>query len=322
MLDRQGRTIDYLRLSLTDRCNLRCVYCLPERDPPGRAGGPPLSLEEILRLGRVFASLGIRKIKLTGGEPLLRPDLPGLIAGLKAIDGVARVTLTTNGALLAERIQALCAAGLDAVNVSVDTLDPGRYRRLTRSGTLSRALGGVDAALAHRPGSVKINCVATSERDVVEVAGLARRRDLPVRFIEMMPIGPGANFERIDAARVRRLLEASHGPMTPAIPPLGNGPARYFSLPGFAGKIGLIDAVSRGFCESCNRVRLTGDGWLKPCLAFEQGADLRGALRAGDDGALAALIRGAVAQKPPGHAFFQSEQPAPPERRTMSQIGG
>lgn len=322
MLDGERRGIDYLRISVTDRCNLRCVYCMPEEGVEWIAHEDILRYEEILRLCRIFAQLGVTKFKLTGGEPLVRRGLEQLVSGLKAIPGTRSVTLTTNGVLLKEQLPALLDAGLDGVNVSLDTLDRARYAALTRRDALDRVLDGLNAALSVPGLNVKLNCVPAGDggADWVELAGLAKNRPLAVRFIELMPIGLGRGLLPCSEAQVRRALEGAFGPMTPYDGTLGNGPCSYFTLPDFTGKIGFISAVSHKFCNRCNRVRLTAAGFLKTCLQYEAGSDLR-PLLARDDGAIRAAIETAVWNKPAAHQF-EKRTVAHGEERIMSQIGG
>jgi cyclic pyranopterin phosphate synthase len=325
MRDRFGREIGYARVSITDRCNLRCVYCMPEEGVQSLCHADILSYENILRICRVFAALGIRKLRVTGGEPLVRKGAASLIARMKELEGVA-VTLTTNGLLLPEMARELRESGLDGVNVSLDTRDPSAYRRLTRGGDVRRVLAGIDAAAEAGIPLVKVNCVplgAESREDVLRVASLARDRPIHVRFIEMMPIGPGASFAGVDNGRLREWLEREYGRWTPLESRLnegyGSGPARYGSLPGFRGKIGFIGAISECFCESCNRVRLTATGLLRPCLDRSDGVSLLPALASPDDGRLFADIRAAILDKPERHDFIIRKEAA---RGTMSRIGG
>lgn len=323
MVDGLGRNIDYIRVSVTDRCQLRCVYCMPEEGVPSLTHQEILRFDEITRLCALFAQLGVRKVKVTGGEPLCRKGLPHLIQQIKAIPGIDQVTLTTNGVELARSWDALCQAGLDGVNVSLDTLDRDLYARLTRRDRLSDALEGVHLAAASGQMPVKINCVPmTREQLLWDVAELARDLPVHVRFIEMMPVGLGKDFLSIPAAETRAVLEAHFGPLSPAEGPTGNGPAEYCLLPGFRGRIGFISALSHKFCQDCNRVRLTATGFLKTCLQFSHGADLREPLRAGaTDQELLARMAAAIRAKPSAHHFdgpFTQED----ERRNMSQIGG
>ena len=319
--DSFGRTIDYVRVSITDRCNLRCVYCMPERGVAKRRHEDILSYEEIVTVCRALAELGVRKIKVTGGEALVRRGAADLVAGLKALPGVESVTLTTNGILLAEQAERLREAGLDGVNVSLDTLDPETYREMTRGGDLSQALLGVDAALAAGFAAVKINCVPFAGRDrqdLLAIALLARDRPLHVRFIEMMPLGLGAAFSPLDRETLRKMLCDEFGGLEPVPGPVGNGPARYFSLPGFCGTIGFIETLDHNICRSCNRLRLTADGVLKTCLHMDVGVSLKSVLAEGGRESLIRAIKDAVLGKPAHHEFGGLCG----ERRGMSEIGG
>lgn len=321
MRDGFGREINYIRLSVTDRCNLRCLYCMPEEGVGKLGHADILSYEQILRICRVLLSLGICHFKVTGGEPLVRRGCVGFVGALRALDGVQSVTLTTNGLLLAGCAARLREMRLDGVNISLDTLDPAAYRRITRLGSVEDVLAGLDAALAAGIPSVKINCVpirGEQGQDLAAVAALARDRDVQVRFIELMPLGLGAEFQRMDNSEVRALLEKAFGPMAPCTERLGNGPAVYWSLPGFRGKIGFISALGDCFCPTCNRVRLTADGALKTCLHADDGIDLHAALAQPDDGALRELLRTAILGKEERHHFDDGGG----EHRAMSQIGG
>ena len=278
-----------------------------------------LSYENILRICRVFAALGIRRIRVTGGEPLVRKGAVNFIARLKELEGgeSITVTLTTNGLLLPETARALRDAGLDGVNVSLDTRDPSAYRRLTRGGDVHQVLAGIDAAAEAGIPLVKVNCVPLGEEsreDVLRVASLARDRALHVRFIEMMPIGPGALFEGVDNGRLREWLEREYGSWTPLEERLGKGygggPARYGTLPGFQGKIGFISALSECFCENCNRIRLTSTGLLRTCLNRTDGVDLLPALAEPGDERLCADIRAAIRDKPERHDFMTRKEAA------------
>jgi len=324
MIDHYGRDIDYARISITDRCNLRCVYCMPETGIDKVSCDDILSYEQIVRVCRVLARQGIRKLKITGGEPLARKDVPSLIACLKAIPGIEHVSLTTNGVSLAVVAQELTEAGLDSINISLDTLDPDRYRLLTRRGSVHDVLLGIAGAAAAGIQSIKINCVpiaGMNDQDLVSLAALAQNQDIHVRFIEMMPIGLGKQFRRVEPDLLRKLLEEAYGTMELYRGKLGNGPARYYSLPGFRGKIGFISAVSECFCEKCNRVRLTADGVLKTCLHLDEGVSLLPALSQDNDDLLKQQIGWAIRNKPAKHDFA-SEASWGMERRMMSQIGG
>ena len=326
MLDRFNRTIDYLRISLTDRCNLRCVYCMPEEGVKWTPHSSILSYEQLLRLCRIFAALGLKKIKLTGGEPLVRPGVSELVAALKDIPGMETVTLTTNGLLLREQLPALLEAGLDGVNISLDAVDEDVFAAITRRPGVHKVLDAVDAALAAPALNVKLNCVpmAVNESQLVPLAALAKDTRLAVRFIEMMPIGLGKAMAPLGEERVRALLEDAFGPLAAYEgKKLGNGPCTYFNLPGFTGRIGFISAMSHQFCDSCNRVRLTAGGFLKTCLQYEKGTELMALLsRGADDNLLRQAIEDTIFEKPACHHFTDPAGETNLEGHTMSQIGG
>jgi cyclic pyranopterin phosphate synthase len=267
-----------------------------------------LTLEETLRVCAVAASLGVSKVKVTGGEPLVRRGLITFVRSLKRMRGIESVTLTTNALLLGDFLDQLVEAGIDAVNISLDTLDEGTFRYITGSDGFEKVLRSVRAALKTAL-AVKINCVpmrGVNDGDIVRLAELARREDLAVRFIELMPLGLGASLTPLPEAEIFERLERAFGVLRAVHGPLGNGPARYYSAAGFAGKIGFISATSHCFCHSCNRLRLTGTGLLKPCLASDAGVDLKAIVRGGgDDVAIAEAFRAAVMLKPGRHDFYQ-----------------
>ena len=297
MFDSSSRNIHYLRLSVTDLCNLRCRYCMPDGVEKLEREAV-LTYEEFLRLAALFAQCGIDTVRVTGGEPLVRKNVAQLVAGLKAIPGIRKVTMTTNGILLAQQLPALLAAGLDSVNISLDTLRPEVFRQITARDEFAAVQAGLQAALESGI-PVKLNCVpqaGVNEGELEDLAALAENRPLQVRFIEMMPIGYGAAM------------------------PCISGPAVYYTVPGWQGSIGFIAAVHGKFCASCNRVRLTSQGFLRPCLASEAGCDLRALLRSGaDDTQLLAAIRETIWTKPREHHFEDSSMPA---TRGMYRIGG
>ena len=324
MTDGKGRIIDYIRVSLTDRCNLRCVYCMPAQGVEPEPYENQLTLEEITRDCAAAARLGISKVKLTGGEPLVRKGCAALVGMLKAIPGIREVTMTTNGVLLPRELPALVENGLDAVNISLDTLDPETFRTLTRCSMeedVRKAIRrAVEAGIR-----VKVNAIPIEEyngQSLGELAALAKDQPLDVRFIELMPIGEGKHLTPIGNEEVRRRLEADYGPMTPWEGKRGNGPAVYYSLPGFTGKLGFISAISHEFCGECNRVRLTSTGFLKLCLHYNDGIPLRELLRTGaGEEELAGVIQEAIQKKPLHHNFGGCETPDM-DHHTMSQIGG
>lgn len=297
MKDSCGREINYLRLSVTDECNLCCSYCR-------RAGekGAPLSDAETLRLVRVAAGLGISSIRITGGEPLLRAGLESLVANIRGISGITDIALTTNGTLLAAKAKALAAAGLKRVNISLDTLDPEKFARLTGKALLADALRAIDAALEAGLSPVKINFVALrgiNDDEIAAFAKLTLNKPLHVRFIELMPLGcaPGLHVPLHE-------IKTACGAIEPAADaaPDGAGPAQYMKLPGAQGTIGFIAALSSPFCSGCNRLRLTSRGILLPCLADPSGTDIAAALRGGEsDAELAELFAAAARSKKAGH---------------------
>ena len=322
MFDSTRREIHYLRLSVTDLCNLRCRYCMPDGVEKLEREAV-LTYEEFLRLAALFAQCGIDTVRVTGGEPLVRKNVEQLVAGLKAIPGIRKVTMTTNGILLAQQLPALLAAGLDSVNISLDTLRPEVFRQITARDEFAAVQAGLQAALESGI-PVKLNCVpqaGVNEGELEDLAALAENRPLQVRFIEMMPIGYGAAMPCISGPELRQRFARRWPelqPLTEAA--FGDGPAVYYTVPGWQGSIGFIAAVHGKFCASCNRVRLTSQGFLRPCLASEAGCDLRALLRSGaDDTQLLAAIRETIWAKPREHHFEDSSMPA---TRGMYRIGG
>jgi len=328
-LDTFARPINYLRISVTDRCNLRCVYCMPAGGIPLLTHQDILTFEEIERIVRVAAGLGIYKIRLTGGEPLTRIGITDLVRLIAAVPEIDDISMTTNGHLLPRYAQDLAAAGLRRVNVSLDSLRAGRFRALTRTGNLDRAWEGVLAAEAAGLIPVKINAVVMrgfNDDEVVDFGRLTLAAERHIRFIEVMPLGHNdlwAEDGFVPMQEVRERIEAALGPLRQVgqdNPVLGNGPARYWRLPGAPGTIGFISPVSEHFCAHCNRLRLTAEGQLRPCLLSDEEIDLRNPLRSGtDDTELKALITQAVVHKPARHHLREGEHPV---NREMAQIGG
>lgn len=332
--DAYRRTIDYLRISVTDRCNLRCVYCMPEEGVPTSSHDEILRYEEIELVVRAAVTLGIHSFRLTGGEPLVRLGLVELVRILATIPGVDDLAMTTNGMLLARYADDLVKAGLGRVNVSLDTLRPGRFHEITRWGELSEVLAGIEAAREAGLSPVKINTVVMRGVNDDEVVDLARKTidsGWHVRFIEWMPVGAAAQDQDwrarvVTAQETQAAVVAVLGPLTPVAGPRGAGPARAYRLPGATGSVGFITPVSDHFCGSCNRLRLTATGQLRPCLLADAEIDLREPLRNGADiETIRALLLEAVHAKPGGHRIQAHE--ADPLRdvarsRSMSQIGG
>ncbi len=324
MLDLYGRNIDYIRISVTDRCNLHCSYCMPEGAVKWQKEEEQLQPEEIVRLSKLFSGLGIKKVKLTGGEPLLRKELPFLIRHLKKDCHMEEVTLTTNGIFLKKQLDGLLQAGIDGVNISLDTLDRELYYKITGKDALPDVKIAIEEASERKDLLLKLNCVLINqtEEDLFSIANLAKERKIAVRFIEQMPIGFARGTQTLKEDTVKQLFEKKYGTLLPVTEKCGNGPAHYFTVKGFAGSIGFISALSHKFCDTCNRVRLTSDGFLKPCLQYETGTDLKKLLRLGaDDDAIREEIRKTIKSKPQCHQF-EGGKNENTEHRNMSEIGG
>lgn len=329
--DSFGRTINYLRVSVTDRCNLRCVYCMPQEGVAWKPHADILQYEEIARVVGAAVRLGIDRIRLTGGEPLVRPHIWRLVEMIRSFPGVMDISMTTNGTLLAQQAEGLARAGLRRVNISLDTLRPDLFRRITRGGDLEQLWAGVAAAEAAGLSPIKFNAVVVRGVNDGELADLARLSiDHPwhMRFIELMPVSnggewgegfpsPGERYVPMEEirARVEQLGELQPGKVS-----AGAGPAQVYRLPGALGTVGFISPVSEHICQSCNRLRLTADGRLRSCLLSEREVDIRTPLRSGlSDEELQDLIWRAILNKPSGHHLAQGEKP---RDRVMSQIGG
>ncbi|MBC7228495.1 MAG: GTP 3',8-cyclase MoaA [Thermoflexales bacterium] len=324
--DAYERPIQYLRVSVTDRCNLRCVYCMPEEGVAKFSHQDILRNEEIVRIVRIAVETGFVHIRLTGGEPLVRKGIVDLVAELARIPGLDDLSMTTNGILLRPYAEELARAGLRRINLSLDTLRPERFRQITRWGNLEDVLAGREAALAAGLRPVKINMVVVrglNDDEVVDMAQKTLEPDWHVRFIEVMPLGAGVHWSGdgvVPAAEIRARIEEALGPLTPVHGEVGIGPARYYRLPGAAGTVGFISAVTEHFCHFCNRLRLTSDGRLLPCLLSSATIDLRTPLRNGaTDEELRALFLQAVVAKPRGHALAEDVHPS---TLPMSHIGG
>ncbi|HOC20958.1 MAG TPA: GTP 3',8-cyclase MoaA [Anaerolineae bacterium] len=326
-VDSFARSIEYLRVSVTDRCNLRCRYCMPEEGVPPIPHEAVLRYEEITRLVRIAVTMGLSHVRLTGGEPLVRRDIVELVKQLAALPGLDDLSMTTNGMLLERYARPLAQAGLRRINLSLDTLRPERFHAITRLGDVEQVLRGREAALDAGLRPVKVNTVVIRGMNDDEIVDLARLTLLPdwhVRFIEVMPLGAGAEWSAkssVPIAEIRARVEAEWGPLTAVQGEMGVGPARYYQLPGAAGTVGFISPVSDHFCHLCNRLRLTSDGRLLPCLMSNHAIDLRTPLRAGaDDAELQAIFRQAIVEKPREHHLAQ--QPLPECALPMSTVGG
>lgn len=320
LFDSFGRGINYLRISVTDRCNLRCIYCMPPEGISLIPHSEILSYEEIHTIVQATAELGINKIRLTGGEPLIRAELPKLVRMLSQIEGIEEVSLTTNGVLLKKYALELKQGGLTRANISLDTLKADRFRHITHSGELKDVLDGIEAAKNAGLYPVKINTVimrGINDDEVLDFANMTYKEGWDVRFIELMPFTGIAEFVSSDELR-RRIR--SLGALEPCPPPRGNGPARYYRLPGAKGTIGFISPITEPFCSSCNRLRLTSNGQLCPCLLSDDGIDLKGPLRNNASAQeLKRLILRVIASKPEQHRLAEGIVPT---KRNMSQIGG
>ena len=324
-LDRFGRRIHYLRISLTDHCNLRCVYCMPE-EMTFRPNAELMQDDEILRLVAVFAGLGFDKYRLTGGEPTVRANIVEIVQGIASTPGVRSLSMTTNGVLMKKLALPLAQAGLQRVNFSVDTLDPEKFRRLTRWGKLEDAWQGILAAEQAGLTPIKLNAVIVqgyNESDVVDLARLTLEHAWQVRFIEMMPFAGATEFQQaqvVTASEMIARIEEAFGPLEPTNGGKLDGEARLFRLPGALGELGFISSVSLPFCASCTRARLTADGKLRLCLLREKEIDLLSPMRSGaDQEDLRRLILDGIWHKPWGHGLAEGDVP---QNRVMSEIGG
>lgn len=324
-IDAYGRAMTYLRISLTDRCNFRCVYCMPALGMKFQPRSEHLTDEELLRLVSLFARTGVTKIRLTGGEPTIRPNLVEIVRGIKANPEIQEVTLTTNALLLSRLADGLAEAGLDRVNVSIDTLDPLRFREMTRGGRFDLVWQGIEAADAAGMRPIKLNTVVVrgqNDHEVGDMAALTLDRAWQVRFLEIMPMeGVGDVYDEnmVTSEETQVSLEARFGPLEPVDTDPAD-PARTWRIPGAEGTIGFISPVSEPFCGACNRVRLTADGKLRLCLLRPDEGDLRDLMRSGaDDETLERAIRAAIWRKPWGHGLADGERQTV---RGMSQIGG
>ncbi|HIT91001.1 MAG TPA: GTP 3',8-cyclase MoaA [Candidatus Merdenecus merdavium] len=324
MKDQYGRNIDYIRVSVTDRCNLRCQYCMPAEGIEMASHDSILRYDEIIRICKILAELGVKKIKITGGEPLVRKDIIELIADIKKITGIEQVTITTNAINLKKQMKHLVEVGIDGINISLDTLNRSLFKEITRRDELPRVLEGIEEALKYDQVPIKINCVplGRKEQNIEDIAAFAKDHPIHVRFIEMMPIGMGKDYHFLSEEEILKQLSKTYGTFTPYEGTLGNGPSHYYQVEDFQGKIGFISAMSHKFCHNCNRVRLTSGGFLKTCLQFETGSDLKQLLRGGaSDEEIKEAIINTIHNKPKGHEFLSGKI----EREnnlSMYQIGG
>jgi cyclic pyranopterin phosphate synthase len=327
LVDTFARVHDNLRISVTDRCNIRCFYCMPEKGVEFMERGEILSFEEIERFVRVAVRLGITKLRVTGGEPLVRKDLPVLIRKLAAIPGIQDLALTTNAVLLSEMAQPLYEAGLRRINIHLDTLDRARFRRITRRDDLERVLAGIESCLQLGYSPIKLNAVAVkglTEPDIVPIAHYCRERGIEPRFIEFMPLDAQQLWDRtrvLSADEIIRVLSHEVSPLVEIPDRDPRAPATEYCYSDGGGRVGFIASVTRPFCLNCNRIRLTSDGKLRYCLFAIEEANVKGLLRSGaTDDELAALIRSNVQEKWIGHEINSTRFVPPP--RPMYAIGG
>ncbi|MBR1730041.1 MAG: GTP 3',8-cyclase MoaA [Selenomonadaceae bacterium] len=330
MIDQYGRKIEYVRISLTDRCNLRCQYCMPECGIEKISHDDILSLEEVLHVVKLLADCGIRKVRLTGGEPLLRRGIVDLIREIKAIENIEQIFLTTNGVLLSNMADDLINAGVNGFNISLDTLNEKTFEKITRRNLFKKVFESIQK-LIDSGVEIKLNCVpiaGVNEEDILKIVELARDNFIKVRFIELMPIGCAVDFKGIPIGEVKSKIESIYGKLishSAFIIPNYQGPAKYFTLNGFKGQIGFIDAIDHKFCNSCNRIRLTANGFLKLCLNSNAGLDIKSLLRSNaDDQKIFEAIKQAIYNKPKEHHFNVEcrMQNAKLNFNAMYQIGG
>lgn len=326
MTDGFGRRIEYLRISVTDKCNLRCVYCMPEEGLPWLKREQILRYEEIAEIVRVMADQGLRRIRITGGEPLVRRDLPSLVRMIRAIPQIEDVALSTNAVLLHEMADELRDAGVDRVNVSLDSLRPERIDEISRrAGSAEAIFRGLEAAERAGFAPIKVNCVVMRGRnddEVADFAAITRERPWHVRFIEVMPTGENLGVSADEFVSSDEILAniARIGDLRPVAGPAGNGPARYYAFNGAAGTVGVITPMSHNYCDRCNRMRLTADGQLRPCLFGHAQTNLRDPLRRGEP--LEPLIRQTLRIKPERHWLVQGSDAGSGGLLALSQVGG
>lgn len=326
MIDPFGRRVEYLRVSVTDKCNLRCVYCMPEEGLPWLRRDELLSYEEITSVVAAMAPLGLRRVRFTGGEPLVRRDLASLVAMVAAVPGIEDLSLTTNAVLLEDQAEALRDAGLDRVNVSLDSLKADRVDEIARRpGSYDRIMAGLEAAERMGFAPLKLNVVLMRGRnddEIADFADLSRERPWHVRFIEVMPTASNLELSRENFVSCQEALDTVGriGELEPVEGPTGNGPASYYRFPGAPGTVGVITPMSHSFCEQCNRLRLTADGLLRPCLFGDLQTNLRDPLRAGD--ALEPLISETLRVKPERHELEQGSISGSGGLVALSQTGG
>lgn len=329
LYDKYDRLHDYVRLSITDRCNLRCVYCMPKEGLPFFPTDRVLSQDEIVQLIQNFADMGVSKVRITGGEPLLRTDVVDIVRRIKAIDGINDVSITTNGLFLAKLAKDLKEAGLDRLNISLDTFKADRYKKITRGGNINQVLEGIAVASKLHFKKIKLNIVlirGQNDDEVLDFLRYTKDHDVNVRFIEFMPIGNSMRTWKKEYVGLKNVFETADeaGMVYHPIELKGNGPSDNYQIEGYEGSFGLIHPISSKFCENCNRLRITADGYVKACLYWNEEIDIRKAIP--DKEAFRALIQKALDNKPLNHEMAMAETDRiidkAPTWRHMSQIGG
>ena len=332
MKDKFGREIDYLRVSVTDNCNLRCVYCMKEKENNFLKKDEKLTDDEIYKVIKASAKLGIKKIRITGGEPLVREEIVSLIGRINNIPGIEEIYLTTNGILLADKLEELKLNGLKGVNISLDSLKEERFTKLTRLGRVEKVLEAIDKAI-ELDIKVKLNTVIVNDvnkDEIIDFINLTKEKPIDVRFIELMPIGIAINYKGVTNEEVLKVIEDNYTDKViednytdyeKVVRSKSGGPATYIKLKDSKGKVGFISALSNCFCEDCNRIRLTPEGFLKQCLHFDYGVDLKAKLRSGiSDEELREVIQENIYDKPEKHLFLEKSDHK--ESKFMNQIGG
>lgn len=323
MKDKYGREIDYLRISLTDKCNLRCIYCMEEKGNDFFDEEEKVTKDEICKIVNSCSKLGIKKIRLTGGEPLVRKDIVELVEAINKIEGIEEIYLTTNGILLEDKVYILKKAGLKGVNISLDSLKDEMFNKLTRLGELKKVLKSIDKCLEHGI-NVKLNVVmikGMNEDEILDFVKLTLDKSMDVRFIELMPIGVGSKFKRVSNEEIKKIIKDNYNDTEEVMKNKNGGPATYIKLRDAKGKVGFISAISNCFCEECNRIRLTSEGFLKQCLHYNYGIDLKKLLRNGaSEEEIINAIEENIFNKPEKHLFMKKS--ADKELKFMNKIGG
>ncbi|MDU1052649.1 GTP 3',8-cyclase MoaA [Clostridium baratii] len=322
MLDKYGRNVDYLRISITDRCNLRCIYCMPEKGSSFQMEENILSNEEIYKIAKEAAKLGIRKVRLTGGEPLVRKGIVELIKKINSIDGIEEICLTTNGILLEENIDELYKSGLRKVNISLDTLNKEKYNKITRGGDINKVINAIDKCLDYGI-VVKLNVViikGINDDEILDLMNLTLDKKVDVRFIELMPIGEGKKFEGLSNEYIKDYIKRLNIDFDYEIRESKDGPAKYIKLKNSLGRVGFISPMSNCFCEDCNRIRITTEGTLKQCLNWKSGINLKKAVNSNSEEELKKIIEKSIYNKPEKYLF--KEESKDKEEKFMNEIGG